>query len=101
MREASRTSDREQWWRTIADLSQRFDASLAQAGRASDVVDRYLMLDALQRSALTADEFAESIGRASDLGFTDVVFHWPRPSEPFAGNERVLDEIAARRDPPD
>ena len=95
------SSDREQWWRTIADLSQRFDASLAQAGRASDEVDRYLMLDALQRSALTADEFAESIGRASDLGFTDVVFHWPRPSEPFAGNERVLDEIAARRDPPD
>jgi alkanesulfonate monooxygenase SsuD/methylene tetrahydromethanopterin reductase-like flavin-dependent oxidoreductase (luciferase family) len=91
-------SDGEEWWRTIADLSRRFDASLADADRPPDDVDRYLLLDALRPSALTAHEFAESVDRASELGFTDVVFHWPRPGEPFAGDERLLDAIATGRD---
>jgi alkanesulfonate monooxygenase SsuD/methylene tetrahydromethanopterin reductase-like flavin-dependent oxidoreductase (luciferase family) len=93
-------NDREQWWRTVADLSRRFNTSLANADRPPHDVDRYLVLDALRPSALTADEFAESVDRASDLGFTDVVFHWPRPGEPFAGDERLLDDIAARRQSP-
>jgi len=91
-------NDREKWWRTVADLSRRFDASLADADRPPDDLDRYLVLDTLRPSALTAEEFAESVDRARDLGFTDVVFHWPRPGEPFAGDERLLDDIAARRD---
>jgi alkanesulfonate monooxygenase SsuD/methylene tetrahydromethanopterin reductase-like flavin-dependent oxidoreductase (luciferase family) len=93
-------NDRDQWWRRVADLAHRFAASLADADRPPDDVDRYLVLDALRPSALSADEFAESVDRASNLGFTDVVFHWPRPGEPFAGDERLLDDIAARRDSP-
>jgi alkanesulfonate monooxygenase SsuD/methylene tetrahydromethanopterin reductase-like flavin-dependent oxidoreductase (luciferase family) len=93
-------NDREKWWRTVADLSRRFDASLVDADRPLDDLDRYLVLDVLRPSALSADEFAESVDRASNLGFTDVVFHWPRPGEPFAGDERLLDAIAARRDSP-
>jgi hypothetical protein len=34
-------------------------------------------------------------GRAADLGFTDVISHWPRPSEPYAGSERVLEQVAS------
>jgi hypothetical protein len=29
------------------------------------------------------------------LGFTDLVVHWPRPGGVYAGDERVLDEVAA------
>jgi len=93
-------TDRQEWWRTVTDLARRFDASLADGDRAPKDVDRYLVLDTLLPTALTADEFAEYADRAGDLGFTDVVFHWPRPGEPFAGDERLLDEIAARRDSP-
>lgn len=93
------STDREEWWRTVARLSRRFATSLADAGRPPDDVDRYLLLDRLRPSALTGDEFAESVERAEDLGFTDVVFHWPRPGAPFAGDERLLVDIAARRDP--
>ena len=91
------STDREEWWKRVASLSQRFATSLADAGRPPDDVDRFLVLDRLRPSALTGDEFAESVERADDLGFTDVVFHWPRPGEPFAGDERLLDDIAAQR----
>ena len=34
-------------------------------------------------------------GRAGELGFTDVVIAWPRPTGPFAGDEQILEDIAA------
>jgi alkanesulfonate monooxygenase SsuD/methylene tetrahydromethanopterin reductase-like flavin-dependent oxidoreductase (luciferase family) len=92
------STDLEDWWRRVAGLSRRFAISLADAGRTPDDVDRYLVLDRLRPTAITGDEFAEFVERADELGFTDVVFHWPRPGEPFAGDERLLDDIAARRD---
>ena len=93
------STDREEWWSRIAGLSRRFATSLEDAGRPPDSVDRFLLLDRLRQSALTRDEFAESVERADDLGFTDVVFHWPRPGPPFAGDESLLDAIAAMLHP--
>ena len=37
----------------------------------------------------------DAAGRAADLGFTDVIIHWPRPDGPYAGDERVLETVAA------
>jgi hypothetical protein len=34
-------------------------------------------------------------GRAAELGFTDVVTHWPRPDGPYAGDVGVLEAVAA------
>ena len=53
--------------------------ALAEAGRASDDLDRYLVVDGLRAHALTSGEFSDSVVRAGELGFTDVLFHWPRP----------------------
>ena len=42
----------------------------------------------VRRGAVLAAErglFEEMVGRAAELGFTDVISHWPRPSEPYAG----------------
>jgi len=36
------------------------------------------------------------VGRATELGFTDVVSHWPREHGLYAADEAVLDEVAAR-----
>ncbi|NUQ31513.1 MAG: LLM class flavin-dependent oxidoreductase, partial [Dermatophilaceae bacterium] len=39
--------------------------------------------------------FEDAVGRAAELGFTDVITHWPRPSDPYRGTREVLDEVVA------
>jgi hypothetical protein len=41
------------------------------------------------------DCFADALGRAAELGFTDVTTHWPRPEGWYAGRETVLEQVAA------
>lgn len=87
----------EQWWVAVAELAERFAAAEAAAGRSG--VGRVLSLDSSpQFSLASADVYEEMTGRAGDLGFTDVVCHWPRGSGPYAGSEAVLDEVADRID---
>jgi alkanesulfonate monooxygenase SsuD/methylene tetrahydromethanopterin reductase-like flavin-dependent oxidoreductase (luciferase family) len=85
----------EQWWRSVAAASTAFDAALADAGRAADDVDRYLDLDSSPTYSMSsADAFADAVGRARELGFTDAVAHWPRASGWYAGDEKVLETVA-------
>ncbi len=78
----------------VAGLAARFDDACAQQGRAR--LDRYLLLDSSPRYALeSVDLYTEMAGRASELGFTDVVTHWPRPESPYAGDEAVLEAVAS------
>jgi len=89
----------EQWWTGLADLTRAFDdieARAAESGeRSTDApLGRYLALDACGVPALTSAEFfADQVGRAADLGFTDVITHWPRPNDPFRADPAVLDQI--------
>ena len=39
------------------------------------------------------DAFAEVVETYAAAGATDLVVHWPRPDEPYAGDPRVLDRI--------
>ncbi|HMT90879.1 MAG TPA: hypothetical protein PKC73_14720, partial [Dermatophilaceae bacterium] len=58
---------------------------------------RWLSLDAGPVFSLESlDVWDEMIGRASELGFTDVVTHWPRTEGPYAGRLTVLDQVADR-----
>ena len=82
------------WFDHVAGLVTRFDDECARSGRGP--LDRYLLLDASPRYALeSVDLYAEMAGRAAELGFTDVVTHWPRPDGPYAGDESVLEAVAA------
>ena len=86
----------EQWWEGVADLSRRLDETLEQAGRPRDDLDRYLSLDCGgHRSLASLATVEDMVGRAGDLGFTDVVTHWPRPQDPYAADRAVLEEVAA------
>ncbi len=86
--------DLDTWFRGVAALAARLGDALAQAGRA-DGFTRYLSLDASPRFALeSASLYAEMAGRAGELGFTDVITHWPRPEGPYAGDVRVLEAVA-------
>lgn len=87
----------EAWWRQVADLARRFDDACAAAGREPAGVDRTLSLDSELRYSMTsADAFDDAVGRAAELGFTDVVTHWPRRDGIYTGDEAVLDEVASR-----
>ncbi len=48
--------------------------------------------------ALTsADFFAEQVDRAEQLGFTDIIVHWPRAQAPYRADVGVLDQIELGR----
>ena len=84
------------WWRSVGDALRRFEAALAAAGREPDAVPKYLSLDAAGIYALSSVAYlTDAAGRAGDLGFTDVITHWPRPDGPYAGQEAVLSAAAA------
>ena len=82
------------WFGHVAGLSSRYEDACALAGREPG--RRVLSLDASPRYALeSAATYAEMAGRAAELGFTDVVTHWPRAEGPYAGDEAVLEQVAA------
>ena len=85
------------WWRGVGEVAARFDQALADAGRPASGVDRYLNLDSGAVFSLSSlGAFQDAVGRAGELGFTDVVTHWPRASGPYAGDAKVLEQVAAR-----
>jgi alkanesulfonate monooxygenase SsuD/methylene tetrahydromethanopterin reductase-like flavin-dependent oxidoreductase (luciferase family) len=80
-----RADELEAWWESVAERAERFEGP----------GDRYLMLDSAPRFSLSSRGFfEEQVFRAAELGFTDVITHWPRPSSWYAGDESVLDEVA-------
>ncbi|WP_301128915.1 LLM class flavin-dependent oxidoreductase [Streptomyces cacaoi] len=88
--------DLESWWASLAELSERFDAALERRGRPRAQVRRFLQTDGAPVFSLgSASLYAEFLGRAGELGFTDVVAPWPRAEGVFAGSEDVLDTVAA------
>ncbi|HEU4426529.1 MAG TPA: LLM class flavin-dependent oxidoreductase [Pilimelia sp.] len=84
------------WWQSVAGSVRRFSDVLAAAGRDPSTVDTYLSLDAAPVYSLSSvGAFTDAVGRAGELGFTDVLTHWPRPSGWYAGDEAVLEAVAA------
>ncbi|MFF7790341.1 LLM class flavin-dependent oxidoreductase [Streptomyces sp. NPDC007991] len=84
------------WWRSLAEVSARFDEALAAESRAPAAVRRFLQTDAAPVFSLSSVEcYRDFLGRADELGFTDVLAPWPRASGPFAGDEAILDTVAS------
>ena len=87
----------DQWWAAVAELGTRLDEALATAGREPATVARYLSLDSSPQFALASvGTFEEMVGHAGQLGFTDVITHWPRPDGPYAGDVSVLEKVASQ-----
>lgn len=87
----------EAWWRRVGELARGLDAACEDAGRDPQTLARALSIDSSGRDALASvGAFEDAVGRAAELGFTDVIAHWPRESGVHAGDEAVLDEVASR-----
>jgi len=86
-----------EWWTAVATLAGRLDDAADAAGRDPASIDRYLSLDSGGQFSLeSVGAFDDMVGRAAELGFTDVISHWPRPEGTYAGDEEVLYEVASR-----
>ena len=84
------------WFDGVAASSAVLDAVLAEQDTPG--FRRYLSLDSSPRSSVESlGMFDDMVGRATELGFTDVVLHWPRDDEPYRGSVAELERIAAAR----
>ncbi|WP_114908126.1 LLM class flavin-dependent oxidoreductase [Ornithinimicrobium murale] len=94
------------WWAGVAERAERFSEaesasletaeSAARRGGDRPPLDRYLVLDASGPAALSSvDLLTGQVGRAEELGFTDVIVHWPRPDGPYTGDFSVLETFLA------
>jgi alkanesulfonate monooxygenase SsuD/methylene tetrahydromethanopterin reductase-like flavin-dependent oxidoreductase (luciferase family) len=85
-----------EWWRGTAQANEAFTVELTAAGRDPSTVDRYLMVDQPGAYSLASvDAFTDAVGLAQQAGFTDMIVHWPRPEDWYAGDEAVLEAVAA------
>jgi alkanesulfonate monooxygenase SsuD/methylene tetrahydromethanopterin reductase-like flavin-dependent oxidoreductase (luciferase family) len=87
----------DEWFAGLAESTRVLDEALA--GTADDRAGfrRYLNLDSAPVFSLeSVGRFDEMTGRAAEIGFTDVITHWPRASAPYAGDEATLHEVADR-----
>ena len=84
-----------EWWAALVEMCRRLDEALATAGRDPATLERHLSLDSSPQFALeSVGAFEQMVGRADELGFTDVITHWPRPDGPYAGDVSVLERVA-------
>jgi alkanesulfonate monooxygenase SsuD/methylene tetrahydromethanopterin reductase-like flavin-dependent oxidoreductase (luciferase family) len=85
------------WFDGVGTSVTTLDEALAAAGRDPGAFPRYLNLDSAPSYSLTDPEtFAAHVRRAAELGFTDVICHWPRSTSPYAGKESTLEIVATQ-----
>lgn len=85
----------ETWWRGVAEQAARMDRLEAARGTEHRRLRRYLAIDVHGPAVLAVSpaHAAEQVARAGELGFTDVVVHWPRTEAPYRGSVAVLERL--------
>lgn len=87
--------DEQQWWASLEKLSTQADEIFAKVGLPADF-PRMVHLDPSSAFSLSSvAKFEDMAGRVGELGFTDVITHWPRESGAYAGRREVLEQVAA------
>lgn len=70
------------------------DEACGRQGRDPATIDRLVLTGSRLDSGLrSAAQFAEVRGIYEAAGVTDLVVHWPRTQEPYAGDEAILEQI--------
>jgi alkanesulfonate monooxygenase SsuD/methylene tetrahydromethanopterin reductase-like flavin-dependent oxidoreductase (luciferase family) len=78
-----------------AQLALLEEACSAQ-GRDARELDRIVLTGIDLDSGLASrDAFEETKGRYAEAGVTELVVHWPRPAEPFAGDLASFERLFA------
>lgn len=77
---------------------QRLGAACAEIGRDAASLDKVLLMGFTpdrNRPLESVDAFVDFAGRHRDLGFTELVIHWPIPDSDFAADQGAFEKIAA------
>ncbi|WP_282082588.1 LLM class flavin-dependent oxidoreductase [Streptomyces tendae] len=86
-------ADEREWWCGVERLALVMDEQRTTPG-----FRRHLSLDACPGYSLSSvTRFEDMAGRAAELGFTDVIVHFPRREGVYAGQEEVLEAVAQSR----
>jgi alkanesulfonate monooxygenase SsuD/methylene tetrahydromethanopterin reductase-like flavin-dependent oxidoreductase (luciferase family) len=77
---------------------ERFVDACDVEGRDPATVDKLVLTGSRLNSGLdSVDSFDAVVEAYAAAGFTDLVVHWPRPTEPYAGDDAILEGIAPGR----
>ncbi|MEV5987319.1 LLM class flavin-dependent oxidoreductase [Streptomyces sp. NPDC052051] len=77
--------------------TERLADACAAVGREAAELDKILLTGFTPdrgRPMESLDAFVDFAGRHAELGFTDLVIHWPIPDSDFAADEKVFEQIA-------
>ena len=78
----------------VAEQMGRLDAACAAVGRDPSTLQRLVLLGVGLAAGLSSvGEFQDTVGHYAEAGVTDLVVHWPRPSEPFAGDVATFESV--------
>ena len=81
----------------VARQMARIDDACAAVDRDPGSLRRMVLTGAELAAGLeSADRFDDTLGRYGELGVTDLVVHWPREEEPYAGDESAFLKIFSR-----
>lgn len=75
----------------------KLSATCAEAGRDMAELDKILLPGFTPdrgRPLESLDAFVDFAGRHQELGFTEIVIHWPIPDSDFAADAKVFEQIA-------
>lgn len=84
-----------EWWAKVEASVAAMDKTVAGVGGTALGFVRLLNMESRISTITSVDQLADHVGRAAALGFTDVAIAWPRRTDPFLGDERLLEAIAA------
>jgi len=86
----------DEWWAARATCAGGWTRNWRRLVVTPRPFERHLSFDSSPQFALSSvGTFEEMTGRAGELGFTDVITHWPRPDGPYAGDVSVLESVAS------
>jgi alkanesulfonate monooxygenase SsuD/methylene tetrahydromethanopterin reductase-like flavin-dependent oxidoreductase (luciferase family) len=82
--------------RAVRDQADILAAHCDAVGRDPATIERVILVgNTGERPLASLDAFADFVGRYAALGFTEVVFHHPRPDDPvWTDDPAVVDAIA-------
>ncbi|MFJ6115164.1 LLM class flavin-dependent oxidoreductase [Streptomyces sp. NPDC092129] len=91
------TGSPEQSVQALRTQTERLAEACATIGRDATELDKVLLTGFTPdrgRPLESLDAFVDFAGRHQELGFTDLVVHWPIPDSDFAADEKVFERIA-------
>jgi alkanesulfonate monooxygenase SsuD/methylene tetrahydromethanopterin reductase-like flavin-dependent oxidoreductase (luciferase family) len=78
----------------VRDQMKGLDAACEAEGRDPSSIDRLVLTGpSLDGGLASRDAFARVRDTYAAAGVTDLVVHWPRPTDPYGGDEAVLELI--------